>query len=222
MGDGTRAPTAGIRILALWRHGLAVRFAERADRLFQPIGDRERLAWCQIDLGAAAYYAGSLDAAAHHLHRALVTSFGIGFREGIAWAENMLALVDLRQGRDRQALRRLVTSLELHHELGDRWRLASVLDALAGALATRDAEFAAALLGTARRLRDEMGADVPACERPELARTRSGLMDRIGRVAFEQAYAEGFGWREIPAGRFARGQSAGTVLMTLPLRLTAR
>ncbi|RAY12828.1 hypothetical protein DPM19_22680 [Actinomadura craniellae] len=169
----------------------AVRYSGQAVHHFGPNGDRERLAWCRIDLGAAAYYAGDPDAAARHLHEALVISFGIRFREGIAWAENLLALVDLRLGRDRQALRRLVTSLKLHHELGDRWRLASVLDALAGALTARDAPLAAALLGTAARLRDEMGAAVPACERPALTGTRAALADRLGAEPFERAHTMG-------------------------------
>ncbi|SEG89996.1 Predicted ATPase [Thermomonospora echinospora] len=176
----------------------AGRYSEQAMHCFRPIGDHERLAWCQIDLGAAAYYAGDLDTAARHLHRSLLMSFGIRFREGIAWAENLLALIDLRQGRRRQALRRLVTSLELHHELGDRWRLASVLDALAGALAGHDAPLAAELLGTAGWLRDGMGALVPACERAELAATRARIVDRIGAEAVERASALGR-WQDVTA-----------------------
>ncbi|MFI0448631.1 BTAD domain-containing putative transcriptional regulator [Actinomadura sp. 6N118] len=188
----------------------AVRYSGQAIHCFQPIGDRERLAWCQIDLGAAAYYAGDLDTAVRHLHQALIISFEIRFREGIAWAENLLALVDLRLGRGRQALRRLVTSLDLHHELGDRWRLASVLDALAGALVARSAPLAAGLLGTAGRLRDETGAQVPACERPELARTQARIVNRIGPEAFERAYAMGR-WQDVGVliGQLAELAEAG-------------
>ncbi len=176
----------------------AVRYSGQAMHCFRPIGDGERLAWCRIDLGAAAYYAGDLDTAARHLHRSLVESFGIRFREGIAWSENLLALIDLRQGRRRQALRRLVTSLELHHELGDRWRLSSVLDALAGVFAVDDAPLAAELLGTAGRLRDEMGALVPACERAQLAAIRAQIVDRVGAEVFERASALGW-WQDVTA-----------------------
>ncbi|MBO3747637.1 tetratricopeptide repeat protein [Streptosporangiaceae bacterium NEAU-GS5] len=154
---------------ASWLSGdfaAAARHSGRAVRMLNPVGDRERLAWCRLDMGATAFYTGHVDAASLHLAQALLVFLEVRFKEGIAWAENLLALVDLAQGRQQGALRRLATSLRLHHELGDRWRQASVLDTLAGAVARQgDGVFAAELLGAAEHIRGLIGTPVPSCER---------------------------------------------------------
>jgi hypothetical protein len=55
---------------------------------------------------------------------------------------------------------------------------------------------AAELLGTAERLREEMGALVPACERAELAAVRAQIADRIGAEALDRASALGR-WQDV-------------------------
>ncbi|GIH25026.1 SARP family transcriptional regulator [Acrocarpospora phusangensis] len=169
--------TAQLLGFASWLSGdfaAAERRSGRAARLFNPVGDRERLAWCLLDLGAAAFYTGRTGEASRRLSQALLMFLEVRFKEGIAWAENLLALVDLSQGRPREALRRLATALRLHRELGDRWRQASVLEALARAtVCLRDAMLAAELLGAAGRVREQITAPVPACERASHADTEA-------------------------------------------------
>lgn len=114
------------------------------------------------------------------------------FKEGIAWAENLLALVELDQGDAQAALRRLDTSLRLHTELGDLWRQASVLDALARATSMLGhLHLAARLLGAAASIRDTITAPVPACELPSLRETSGHLRQEIGRQAFDDLFRIG-------------------------------
>ena len=56
----------------------------------------------------------------------------------------------------------LKDSLRIHFELGDRWRTASLLEALGGV--NRDAR----LLGAAAALRRQLGAPVPPVERAQV------------------------------------------------------
>ena len=65
------------------------------------------------------------------------------------------------RGDPARAARVLQDSLRLHWELGDRWRSASVLEALGGVI--RDPR----LLGAASAVRTRLGAPVPPCERAQ-------------------------------------------------------
>jgi hypothetical protein len=70
-------------------------------------------------------------------------------------------------GESVQARARLRASLRVHRRLGDLWRCASVLEALA-TLALDDGQpaRAALYLGVTEALRERLGTPVPACERP--------------------------------------------------------
>lgn len=128
-------------------------------------------------LGAVALYRGDTASAARLLEEAL-DSFGeLEFKEGIAWALNLLGLVEHHLGHHDKAATLLQTSLALHRELGDRWRQASVLEALAGvACATEEPDRAAWLLHQAEQIRTAIGAPVPFIERSALA----GTYDAVG------------------------------------------
>ncbi|WP_169948943.1 BTAD domain-containing putative transcriptional regulator [Microbispora sp. H11081] len=180
----------------------AARLSGAAIRVLTRVGDRERLAWCRLDLGAVALYTGDLGAAAHHLGQALPAFSELCFKEGIAWAENLFALVDLKLGRVDHALRRLALSLSLHHELGDRWRQASVVDALARAVAlSGDGAFAAELLGAAEHIRKEIGTPVPFCERAAHEKTHALVRAMVTPSAYENARLHGTG---LDVGRLRR------------------
>ena len=122
----------------------------------------------------------------------------MSFREGVAWATNQLGVLARLRGELDQALRLQQESLAEHRALGDRWRAASVLDELAAiAIARRDAVAAVQHLAAADRLRVEIHAPVPACERPDYEATvrltrdgarigvRRGHVDR--RIGFARA-----------------------------------
>ncbi len=145
----------------------AYRLLMEALRRYQKMGDTENAASTRIHLAAVALYQGFLEQARELADDALVTFTKLDVKEGSAWALNLLGLVELRRERPADAILTLRASLELHVALGDRWRQASVLEALAAAQAAcGDLERAAESLDSATELRRAIGAPVPAIERP--------------------------------------------------------
>jgi predicted ATPase/serine/threonine protein kinase len=130
-------------------------------QLFRERRDVEGVAWSLLNLSAALLYSGQLGAAAERLEECLAWSRAGGYKEGIAWSLNLLALV-LRARGEANTASVLQESLRLHWELGDRWRTASLLEALGGV------RRAPRLLGAAAALRRELGAPVPPVEQPQL------------------------------------------------------
>jgi len=158
---------------------------------FQVLGDPEGIASARVHLAAVALYAGEPARARWLADDALATFSDLDFKEGIAWALNILGLVAHREGARAEALVALRASLDLHAAVGDRWRSASVLKALAGVLAGDDPRTAAELLAAAATIRDTIGAPVPPQERGDrdtaLATVRGALTDR----EFYEATARG-------------------------------
>ena len=163
-------------------------------RRHQRLGDVQAEASALMNLGAVALYRGDVDRASSLLDVALQRYSAIGFPEGVGWAHNLRGLVELRAGRTERAAAHLMVSLAAHRQVGDRWRAASVLEALAE-VARLDGEpvRGARLLGAAARIRDEIGAPVPACERPDTETTRQGLRAELGDHGFTTAYLQGRG-----------------------------
>ncbi|ASW55984.1 BTAD domain-containing putative transcriptional regulator [Plantactinospora sp. KBS50] len=160
-------------------------------RRFERLGDTEAEATALMNLGAVALYRGDPDRAASLLDAALHRYAAIGFTEGVGWAHNLRGLVDLGARRTARARAHLLVSVAAHRSIGDRWRMASVLEALAEvARLDRDRIRAARLLGAAARIRDEIGAPVPACERAATAATGAALLAELGAV-FAVAVREG-------------------------------
>jgi tetratricopeptide (TPR) repeat protein len=158
-------------------------WSQRALRTLTAIGDRERIAHTLLDRGAEAFYLDD-DGAARHLHAARRLFTELGVKQGLAWADDLLALVDLRRGDLLTALDRLTSSLRLHHQVGDRWRQASVLESLARVAASLGAARACGdLLGMAGAIRTAIGAPAPACERELLTQTTDWLRDAAGPTA---------------------------------------
>ncbi|GAB3810914.1 hypothetical protein [Micromonospora zhanjiangensis] len=161
-------------------------------RRYERLGDLEAEASALVNLGAVALYRGDPDRAAALLDAALQRFAAIRFPEGIGWAHNLRGVVELRARRTDRAAAHLTASLAAHRQVGDRWRTASVLEALAE-LARLDgaADRGARLLGAAARIRAEIGAPVPGCERPEVEATESGLRAELGGDAFRRAHQQG-------------------------------
>ncbi|MEQ4304517.1 BTAD domain-containing putative transcriptional regulator [Plantactinospora sp. B6F1] len=155
-------------------------------RRHERLGDALAAASALMSLGAVALYRGDIDRASSLLDVALRRYSAVGFPEGVGWAHNLRGLVELRAGCIRRAAHHLRLSLAAHRQVGDRWRTASVLEALAeAARLAGDAVGAARLLGAATGIRDEIGAPVPSCERPDVDATRRALRAELG-----QRYAE--------------------------------
>ena len=106
-------------------------------QLFRERRDVEGVAWSLLNLAAALFYSGRPDAASERLDECLAWSRGAGFKEGIAWSLHLLALVSRARARgDANTASLLKESLRMHWELGDRWRTASLLEALGASAAT--------------------------------------------------------------------------------------
>jgi predicted ATPase/serine/threonine protein kinase len=131
---------------------------EETLHLFRDRRDTEGVVWSLLNLAAASLYSGNARGAEQRLDECLSWSRAGGFKEGIAWSLNLLGCA-LRERNESRAELILQDSLRLHWELGDRWRSASVLEALGGV--RRDAH----LLGAAAALRKRLGTPVPPVER---------------------------------------------------------
>ncbi|HVG23744.1 MAG TPA: protein kinase [Thermoanaerobaculia bacterium] len=155
---------------ASWLKGDVARTFELCEgtlQLFRDRRDTEGTAWSLLNLAAASLYAGELDAAERRLEECLSWSRAGGFKEGIAWSLNLLGYVLRARGEPDRAHAILQDSLQLHWELGDHWRSASVLEALGGL--KREPR----LLGAAAALRARLGTPIPPVERVQVERDRA-------------------------------------------------
>ena len=132
-----------------------------------------------VNLGASALYRGDLPLARERLEDALVSARAGGFQEGIAWSLNELAIATRRMRRPvGEYAPMLVEALLVHQRLGDRWRIASVLEEIAGGVLVRhDPELAAEVLGAAEALREQLGTPIPPVE----AADREAAIAQLGR-----------------------------------------
>ncbi|WP_437284711.1 protein kinase domain-containing protein [Sorangium sp. So ce406] len=195
-GDTLEAAHAlGYTGFAAWLSGDVAR-AESACRLalaeLRRAGDREGTATALLNLGCAAFYRGELGEAARLCEESEGLSQQVKFKEGIAWTSNIQGLIAIERGDLAVAGRRLRASLRLHRELGDLWRSASVLEALArAAVGAGRASRGARLLGGAAALREAIGTPVPPIERPALAACVEAARSALGDAAHEARLAEG-------------------------------
>ena len=151
----------------------------------------EEIAWSQISLGAIARYQGDAARSARLLADSRALAEQLGFREAIAWSLEQQGLLAIDRA-DPAAADLLRRSLEIHHELRDRWRTCSLLDDLAAvALANNQAAEAAALLGTAEALRKAIGTVVPPCERALRDQTVAGTSAALGEAEYVAAFRRG-------------------------------
>jgi len=181
---------------AAWLEGdFATTTAECTQALaaFTELGDAEGAAGAELNLGVAAMYQGDHEAAAAALARSGELAEQVGFREGVAWALHERGLLAVRRGGPGAAAL-LHEALDIHRDLGDRWRVASVLDDLAAAALTGqppDAARAAQLLGAAQRIREAIGTAVAPCERADHARTEASARAALGEAAFARLVRAG-------------------------------
>ncbi|MFC5102903.1 BTAD domain-containing putative transcriptional regulator [Kibdelosporangium philippinense] len=153
----------------------AATWARMSLRRFENLGDAESIASALMHLGAVAHYRGDNTQALQLLTKANAISGHTGCLEGIAWTLNLLGLVHNETGSD-EARTLLEQSLTLHRKLGDQWRMASVLEALAAiACNERRWDDAAHLLSEARTSRTAINSPVPTCEVPRYLRTLAAL-----------------------------------------------
>lgn len=192
--------------LALWLGGdtkRARRSAEHSLALFRSLDAKDRIAWALLNLGAVALYENDHREAEVMLQESLSMFRRVQFKEGIAWTLNLLGVQAHRQGNEPRAEELLTDSLILHLELGDRWREASVLEALAAVAGGKgDLMQAGHFLGSSDALRAAIRAPVPPCERPELEQTLAAVVRELGQEALAAGRYER---RDIAIGGLSAG-----------------
>lgn len=144
----------------------AEQLAHEAEPMLTAAQDTEGEIWVLINRGVTARLRGDLDRADRLLTRAFERSDELLFPEGIAWALNQRGVVARLRENHAQALALQRASLTHHRQLGDRWRMASVLEELA-LLSIQCGSFDTATdqLREAERLRRQIGAGIPLVER---------------------------------------------------------
>jgi predicted ATPase/DNA-binding CsgD family transcriptional regulator len=182
---------------------------------FERLGALQDVAGTLVNLGAGALYRGELQLASDRLEEALAISRRLGFQEGIAWSLHELAIVGRRHRRPlREQALMLRDSLLVHHQLGDRWRLASVLEEIAGSvLARQDPRRAVEMLAYTETLREQLRTPIPAAEKPERDAALNRLRARLSQARVSAAWSEGRTWeldRAVDAAVAAIDQMDGT------------
>jgi predicted ATPase/two-component SAPR family response regulator len=186
------------------KHERAKELCEEVLLRFRRLGDNEIIAWAMISQAAAALYAGDRRHARTLLGESCTLSEGAGYKEGIAWSLNLLGVLTHREGDHRWATDLLRESLEGHMDLGDRWRAASVLDALATTqCAQRRLESAACLFGAAQAVREAISVPVPLCERADHEESISATRAELGEAAFDVAFSKGRAMSPLQAAEYA-------------------
>ena len=108
----------------------------------------------------------------------------------MAWALHGLGSIASLRGQP-DAIGTLLESLRTHVQLGDRWRVASVMESIAACIASANAVVATRLLAVSHALREHLGAPVPAAERPEVDRARASVESALDRHSFAENWAVG-------------------------------
>ncbi len=190
LGDEVGSATCEDHLgFAAWLEGDFVRAIDLcagAVETFRRHGRRQETAAALVNLGAASLLAGDTTGAERQLRESLELSEELGYPEGVAWSSHELALV-LADREEAAARELLARSLRGHVELGDRWRVASVLETVAGLEAGRRVpELSAELIGAARALREQLGAPIPPSERPRSDEALRRLRRELGDVRLEE------------------------------------
>ena len=156
------------------------------------LADAEGVASTRVHLAAVAFYQERYAWARWLADDALVQFRKLDFDEGTAWALNIVGLLEHHDDAPGPAIAALRTSLAIHCTLGDRWRVASVLEALAAVLTSaHDPATAGELLGAAAAIRIEIGTPIPPQERTAWERTMKALSEALDERARYEAYARG-------------------------------
>ncbi|HEY5927415.1 MAG TPA: hypothetical protein VIV11_37280, partial [Kofleriaceae bacterium] len=199
VGDAREAARArNYLVFAAWlgsptgspSHEMLVWAERTTEEELRALGDPEVVVWALLNRGAILHHSGD-PTTRDVLGRAFSEAIAARFHEGIAWSLELIGKVSLDRGEYLQARAQLAAALRVHRRLGDRWRCASVLEALAAvAVASGRPARGAVYLGAADAIRQQIGTPVPACEQPMLAQTEASGVALIGQ-AFEAGRERG-------------------------------
>jgi DNA-binding CsgD family transcriptional regulator len=160
--------------------------------VFLELGDHEGIAYALDSVGYEAVARGELERGQDAQERSLAIARRLGDRRGISRAVSCLGEIATARGDCAAGRARYEEALTLTGELGDRWWTMLCLEGLAGvAVCEGQPEGAARLLGAAERVREAIGAALPAHFRSRRASTAAAARRAVGDARFAAAVAEG-------------------------------
>ena len=179
---------------AAWLSGdpaTALELSGQALAFFQAAGRRQEAASALLHIGVAGGLSGDAERGAALLLESLEIATQTGYREVTAWALHELALI-IADDDVEAAADMLAESLEIHLSLGDRWRVASVVETIAAlVVCQQDPYVAVTMLGAMAGLRKALRTPVPPAERPGYDKCLRGLRQSLGAGRFRSAWLLG-------------------------------
>jgi tetratricopeptide (TPR) repeat protein len=165
---------------------------EESLALKREVGYREGIVASTSNLGIIAFLQGDYGAARTLLQESLAMHRALGNKRGAALALNNLGDVAHKEGDDRVASALYKESLAIRHEVDDQYGIAICLAGLAKvALAQRQPQRAAHLLGATSVLLETMGSPLETADRLSIEAAVATLQTTLGQDHYAAAWAEG-------------------------------
>ncbi|WP_405056593.1 tetratricopeptide repeat protein [Kribbella sp. NBC_01505] len=185
----------GMRELLAGELDRAEALLREARARYESDGAGEGLGWATVLLAGVEHYRGESAVARTLLGEARRLAERNNSSTTNAWSLHFLGLEERRAGQLDAAEDLLNQSLQAYNDHGNRWRVASVLEALAlTALAKQDLRRAVRLLGYSASLRARLGTPVPAVEADEVSAGLEAARAALPLDEFRTAWAEGEMW----------------------------
>ncbi len=162
-------------------------------RRCRELGERRGQAYALGGLGNVARSRGELAAARERFDASLRLSREIGDKRGIADALRNLGWLAQDESREAEAFVLHSEALERYVEMGDKLGIAEGLAGVATAIAGRQPERAARLLGASLGLREAIGAPLPPAQQAHLEGERRVLESALGAEPAAEAFEAGRG-----------------------------
>ena len=165
---------------------------EESRVLREKLGDARGQAENLNNMGAVARYSGELEEASEMLVAALMIFRGFGDRGWIGRVLLNLGEVRLDQGEFERAKALIREGTEIWNEVGSRWDMIDLFDAMAYAVfGLTGSEDAARFYGAAAKLREVVNAPLPPSETEAYERRVHEVRDALGEDRFEKAFEGG-------------------------------
>jgi len=165
---------------------------DESEALFRGVGDKAGIASCLNLRGMFALDEGDTASARSRVEQALALFQEMQLQHGTVLSLYALAQVTEASGNHTASQALYEQGVVLAHKSGDKRRLASGLQGLAGAVAVQGKYvWATHLWGAAEVLRKMTGAPLPPIERAPYNRAVTAARTRLGEQAFAAAWAQG-------------------------------
>ena len=98
---------------------------ERALRISENAGDKEKVSTCYLNIGIVKHTLGLYDEAIEHYFKSLETAEEANFKRGIARVYNNLGIVYFDQGSYEKSIDSYLQALKIFEELGDKTNMSA-------------------------------------------------------------------------------------------------